>query len=1066
MPYVPPELKERIKREVSIQRLAEARGIKLRRSGKELIGLCPFHKDTNPSLNIDPVKNVWDCKGACGEGGDVIQWVMRAEGISFTHAVELLKRNYLPSAASTAEPPPKISTVPKLPPLFQTTVDDQKLLGIVVDYYHATLKQTPGAQQYLLKRGLKSAEMVEHFRLGFSNRSLNYHLADKNRVEGAHQRGRLEELGIFREKSGHEHFVGSLVIPILNLNGEVVQMYGRKINDNLRPGTEYHLYLPGPRCGVWNEAALIASKDIILCESLIDALTFWCAGYRNVTTSYGVNGFNDYHREAFRKHGTKRIYIAYDRDEAGEKAATKHAEELIAMGIECFRVQFPRGQDANEFALKQQPAAKFLGMYLTSAAWLGKGQRPTTAGMKPAMPAPEEERKPEPMKNPDDPPAPSEAAPLPEEKPKSTAKEKIASESPTPSISEAPNPSTAGESVVPLAAPLESVRQEEPVQRPMPLAAPAEPRVEIDNGEVIVTIGLRTYRVLNLEKCTSRGKMQVNVKVSGTNVRGEWCYHGDTFDMESSLRRAAFIKQAAHELATKEETIHREVGQLWAVLTDLQRDMLRKTLTPAEEKTIMTAEEEAAALDLLRDPRLLERVLEDFEKCGVVGEETNKRIAYLAAVSRLLEKPLAIVVQSASSAGKSSLMEAVLDFVPEEQRESYTAMTGQALFYMGQKNLKHKILAISEQRGADAASYPLKLLQSEGKLNIASTGKDPVSGKLVTHDYEVEGPVMLFLTTTAHEVDEELLNRCIALTVNEDREQTRAIHRRQREARTIEGHILRRKRAKLVRLHRNAQRLLRPIAVVNNHDVGEFPDTMMRTRRDHAKLLTLIEAIALLHQHQRKIKTVSFEDETLEYIEATEADVKLAQELADQVGLKPSLDELRPQARKLLALITEMAKAECERLRIDIPAYRFTRRTVREYTQWGDTQLRQHLKRLEEMEYLLVRRGGNQGQLVVYQLAQTEEEKNQSDNFAGSEGNFAGVKDDFAGASRVLRGPEKNDESPAMAQVAPSTSRLRGNAYRGSEGQGSPQHPVVVVPKPNGAEKPNGHGLTQRAAVK
>ena len=73
MPRVPDELKERLKREVSIQRLAEARGIKLHRSGKELIGLCPFHDDRNPSLNIDPKKNVWHCKGACGEGGDVIQ---------------------------------------------------------------------------------------------------------------------------------------------------------------------------------------------------------------------------------------------------------------------------------------------------------------------------------------------------------------------------------------------------------------------------------------------------------------------------------------------------------------------------------------------------------------------------------------------------------------------------------------------------------------------------------------------------------------------------------------------------------------------------------------------------------------------------------------------------------------------------------------------------------------------------------------------------------------------------------------------------------------------------------
>ena len=1052
MPYVPPELKERIKREISVQRLAEARGIKLRRSGKELIGLCPFHQDRNPSLNIDPVQNVWHCKGACGEGGDVIAWVMRAEGISFTHAVELLKRNYLPSATSTTEPPPKISTVPKLPPLFQASVDDQKLLGIVVDYYHRTLKQTPGAQQYLIQRGLKSSEMVEHFKLGFSNRSLNYHLPDKNRVEGARQRGRLEELGIFRKGSGHEHFVGSLVIPIINLNGAVVQMYGRKINDHLRPGTEYHLYLPGPRQGVWNEEALIASKDVILCEALIDALTFWCAGYRSVTTSYGVNGFNDYHREALRKHGTRRVYIAYDRDEAGEKAATKHAEELIEIGIECFRVQFPKGQDANQYACMTQPAAKALGVLLNSAAWLGKGKRPTTAVMKPApaSPAPQEERKPEPMKKQE----PSTAMPLPEEKPKPAAKEKIAIETPTPSIER--------ECVLSLAASPESVQPEEAasqgetVQRPMPMAAPAETQVEIDGEEIVVTIGPRTYRVLNLEKCTSRGKMQVNVKVSGQNVRGEYCYHGDTFDMEMSLRRAAFIKQAAHELAAKEETIHREVGQLWTVLADLQREHLRKTLTPAEEKTIMTAEEQAAAMELLRDPRLLERVLVDFEKCGVVGEETNKKIGYLAAVSRLLEKPLAIVVQSASSAGKSSLMEAVLDFMPEEQRESYTAMTGQALFYMGQKNLKHKILAISEQRGADAASYPLKLLQSEGVLKIASTGKDPASGKLVTHEYTVEGPVMLFLTTTAHEVDEELLNRCIALTVNEDREQTRAIHRRQREARTIEGYLLRRKRAKLVRLHRNAQMLLRPLAVVNNHDVGEFPDYMTRARRDHAKLLTLIEAIALLHQHQREIKRIALEDETLEYIEATEQDVKLAQQLADQVGLKPSLDELRPQARKLLALLTDMVRTECEGCEIGIDKYRFTRRTVREYTKWGDTQLRQHLRRLEEMEYLLVRRGGNQGQLVVYQLATMEEETHRSPNFAGPESNFAG-------ASRPLRGPAENNESPAMARLTPSTSRLRGNAYKEAEAHGVPQTPIVVTAKSNGA---NGHGLEKHAAVK
>ena len=827
---------------------------------------------------------------------------------------------------------------------------------------------------------------------------------------------------------------------------------------------------------MWNEQALAVSKEIILCEALIDALTFWCAGYRHVTTIYGVNNFTDELRAAFQKYGTKRIYLAYDRDEAGENAATKHAEELLAMGIECLRVQFPRGMDANEFAVKNQPAAKFLGMYLNRAAWLGKGERSTVAVIEPTESEPVqaepakvelveiEPPPPEPEIEEQAPPQNDEpfTAPVVEEKSAEVIEEKTnltAKEENALALPLLPPSTEEPEKVFPLAVEPDAGSEEAAAPYPPTPAAPQvwpvlNVPVEIHGDEIIIHQGERRYRARLLEKNLSAQALRVNLLVSRRNARGETTFHVDTFDLCAARQRTVFMKQASEELGVKEDVIRHDLGQVYLQLEALRDEQIRKALQPEEKETGMSEPERTEAMKLLRDPRLLECVLEDFEKCGVVGEETNKRIAYLAAVSRLLEKPLAIVVQSASSAGKTSLMDAVLDFIPEEQRESYTAMTGQALFYMGQKNLKHKILAISEQQGADRASYPLKLLQSEGALKIASTGKDPASGKLVTHEYEVEGPVMLFLTTTAEDPDEELMNRAIALTVNEDREQTRAIHRQQREARTIEGHVLRRKRAKLVRLHRNAQRLLRSITVVNNHDVGEFPDYMTRARRDHNKLLTLIEAIALLHQHQREIKRVPVdENETLEYIEATEADVKLAQELADQVGLKPSLDELRPQARKLLALITEMVKAECERREIEPRDCRFTRRTVREYTRWGDTQLRQHLRRLEEMEYLIVRRGGNQGQLVVYQLAIPEEpETDRTDNFAGSE-------DDFAGASRALRGPGKNDASRTLETVSASTSRLRGNAYR--EARESPAVDQPIVAKPNG--KANGHGLAKRA---
>lgn len=947
MARIPEEVIERLKQEVGVERLIAARGVELKRHGADLFGLCPFHDDRNPSLIVTPAKNVWRCAGKCNMGGSVIDWVMKVEGVSFRHAVELLRAQHpaLFENAATV----KVSTVRKLEAPIERDANDAAMLDQVVSYYHDTLKQSPEALKYLERRGLTDPEMIGRFRLGFANRTLGLRLPPKNRKAGAEMRARLEKLGVLRESSGHEHMNGSLVIPIFNRAGEVVQMYGRKITESLRPGTPLHLYLPGPHRGVWNEEALEASKEIILCEALIDALTFWCAGYRNVTASYGVNGFTDDHREAFRSYGVKRVYIAYDRDEAGDKAASALAEELMAAGIECFRVLFPKGMDANEYARTTQPAAKSLGVLLNGAQWLGKA-----------------------------------------------AKEKT-------------------EPVLPLAA-----------------APSSEPELKIEGEEIGVTMSgpnPRHWRVLGLYRNTSLGTMKVNVRVSGRNTRGEDVYHGDTLDLDLARHRATFAKQAAHELGAKEDAVQREVGRLWSLLEDLQREHLKKVLEPAREEATLSHAEKEAALDLLRDPRLLSRVLEDFERCGVVGEETNKTISYLAAVSRLLDKPLAIVVQSSSSAGKSSLMEAVLDFMPQEQREEYSAMTGQALFYMGQKNLRHKILAVSEEEGASRAAYALKLLQSEGVLRIASTGKDPVTGKLITHEYTVEGPVMIFLTTTAQEVDEELLNRSILLTVNEEREQTRAIHRRQRESRTLEGLWARRARERIVKLHRNAQSLLRPVAVVNNVMSEEtFPDHATRTRRDHMKLLTLIEAIALLHQYQRRIKTETREGETLEYIEATVEDVKLARELMAKV-LAPALDELPPQTRRLLAIIELMVNEESERLEIEAADYRFTRRMLREHTRWGDTQLRVHLRRLEEMEYLAVRRGGP-GQTFVYQY---------DANCAGPEGNCAGD-------ARPPRGAGFDVEAPAESAAWPDSARSAGNTDTGRE-----TAPVVVTVKANGA---------------
>jgi DNA primase len=901
MARIPDAELDRLKRGTDLVALVQASGVELRRHGADLVGRCPFHEDHGPSLVITPSKNLWHCLGACQPGGSVIDWVMRTDKVSFRHAVErLMKRE---------------GSAPALTPLVATkrreaaAIETHALLRQVIDYYHETLKESPEAIAYLERRGLNSIQLIDRFRLGFANRTLGYRLPHANRLAGADVRGRLQTIGILRA-SGHEHFRGSLTVPIFGDRGVVAQVYGRKITPNLRAGTPDHLYLPGPHTAVWNVDALAASKEIILSEALLDAMSFWVAGYPNVITSYGVSGFTDAHRAALRLHGTERVLIAYDADEAGERAAERLADELITMGIEAYRIHFPRGLDANAYAVANSPASESLGAVIRGATWLGRAA-PVVAGAEIA----------------------SEPARLS-------------------SLAAAVSSTTAAESTA----------------SPIPPAPADRLSIERRGDEVHCSAGDRSYRVRGLAKVTTVDALRVNLLAK----RGA-AVHVDTLDLYAARARSVFIEQAAKELSVSQETVKRDVGAVILSLETIVAEQLAAMLTPpAPAEPTMSESDRAAALELLRDPRLLDRIMEDLTASGLVGEDTNKLVAYLAAVSRLLPEPLAVIIQSASAAGKTSLMDAVLSLVPSEHRVQYSAMTGQALFYLGESDLQHKVLAVVEEEGAERASYALKLLQSEGELTIASTGKDPDTGKLVTHEYHVQGPVMIMLTTTAVELDEELVNRALVLTVDESAAQTRAIHRLQRERRTLEGMLRRESKHALIRVHQNAQRLLEPLRVVNPFAPElTFIDGRTRTRRDHEKYLTLIDVIALTHQHQRERKTVRRGGESIEYIEVTREDIDVANQLAAQV-LTRSLDELPPQTRAFLTALDRWLTAECERERVTRAERRFLAREAREAIGLGATQVKLHLRRLVDLEYVLVHRA-SRGNGVSYELAYAQD---------------------------------------------------------------------------------------------
>ena len=344
-----------------------------------------------------------------------------------------------------------------------------------------------------------------------------------------------------------------------------------------------------------------------------------------------------------------------------------------------------------------------------------------------------------------------------------------------------------------------------------------------------------------LEKQLSCERLKVNLLVSRREL-----VHVDTLDLYAARLRRTFLQEAAAELFVEEATLKQDLGHVLLELELRQDALIRERVARQRqpEMPVMTELERTAALELLQDPQLLARITADYAACGLVGEETNKLVCYLACVSRLLPRPLSVLIQSSSAAGKTSLLEATLQFMPPEAQLRWSALSGQSLYYLGRDELKHKILAVAEEEGVSEASYALKLLQSEGRLSLAVATKESETGRGRTEYYEVEGPVALLLTTTRDDGDGELANRCLTLSVNEQPQQTAAIHQRQRAAYTRDGLA---SEAQVVRTrHQCAQRLLEPLGVVIPWaDKLTFRTDQTRYRRDHAKYLSLIAALTL-----------------------------------------------------------------------------------------------------------------------------------------------------------------------------------------------------------------------------
>ena len=333
---------DHIKRTTDLVRVVQSYGVKLKKTGRNYVGRCCFHHDKTPSLIVTPDKGLWHCPG-CGAAGNVIQFVAKKEGITDREAALKLCQT-IPGVkpASTLPPPAALqAAAPSLPP-----PETARLLQRVASFYAKTLHKDRAGLDYLKSRKLDDPTMSEAFQVGYCNGTLPGVLPQAGEIPD-----RLKALGVLNQQ-GREHFRGCVTVPLFDSAGNVTGLYGRRVTDD----QPHHLYLPGPRRGVWNGTAAKTNLTLFLAEAILDGMALWQAGFKNVIAIYGTNGWTEDHSQLLKDNGTTEVFLCLDNDEAGRKG-TEQLKEKVASQVKAVHVvQWPEGvKDAADFFLSRGP---------------------------------------------------------------------------------------------------------------------------------------------------------------------------------------------------------------------------------------------------------------------------------------------------------------------------------------------------------------------------------------------------------------------------------------------------------------------------------------------------------------------------------------------------------------------------------------------------------------------------------------------------------------------------------------------------------------------------------------
>ena len=464
-------------------------------------------------------------------------------------------------------------------------------------------------------------------------------------------------------------------------------------------------------------------------------------------------------------------------------------------------------------------------------------------------------------------------------------------------------------------------------------------------------------------KITGLDRLKVTVKIVATNKKNSLPIR-HSLDLYHVKQVEQLTQKISETFELRSNEVEKILSELTGELEKYREERIEEMKPKKKERIQLTAEEKRAALDYLKDKKLLRNTLTDIAKTGIVGEVNNSLIAYLAYTSRKREKPLHIMCLGASGMGKTYLQEKVSELIPDEEKIEITSLSDNALYYFGREALKQKLILIEDLDGAQNVLYPLRELQSKRRISKTVTLKDN-KGKLNTVNLVVEGPVCVSGCTTKERIYEDNANRCILLYVDGSAAQDKRIMDYQKSISS--GKVNKKEEARITCLLQNVQRLLQPIKIVNPYaEMIDLPREVFKPRRTLMLLLSFIETITFYHQYQRKVKVNEWTKE--EYIESTPGDIESAFSLLKEVLFTKS-DELAKTTRTFL-----------ERLKTEVKiGETFYTQEIRKQLRLSSSTVHRYIRDLQRNGYIKYV-GGSKIKGYEYEILDYDEYKRLKDS--------------------------------------------------------------------------------------